>query len=472
MIVKILSKTSTFNAVKYNTEKMEKHTGELMRIKNFGLLQNDYSLKPEEVKNYLKSISATNKKVKHAQFHATISCKGKEYDKEAMSDIAEKWLKQMGYGNNPYIVVFHNDTENNHVHIVSSRIGLDGKKISDSFEKLRAVSELDKIMKIDPKQNNEKNIKKNEAYSFSSIAQFKLLFENDNYDTKEDKEELSFYKGGELVKTYNLDLLKKKADAYVKDDKRIAQLKQIITKYQKEYSSDLTPEYQKLKGGRVGDIVSYKSDLTDFLNKKFGLKFIFHHSDGKKPYGYTIIDHKNKTVLKGSEVMKLGLLVGSVNENLKLTRAQEKAIELNHYNIESLDHLKILAKYYKLPHYRIAQNDNILDNQQVSYYKDLLNFYLKNNSLKDLDKLSIIPMHQAGKWYLLDVGSMNILDAKEVLPKADFEYLDKDRDYDRGFDTSPRNENTGISIGWDISNDVDDERVYGSERNKGKTKKR
>ena len=142
MIVKILgSASSNFHGVQYNDKKVEKGTGELMLMKNFPSFINENSSQ-EEVRNYLKSISK-NEKVKKPQFHAVISTKFQQHSKEELTKVAEDFMQEMGYGNQPFIVVFHNDTENNHVHIVSTRVDKSTrKKLNDSYERLKAQKAL------------------------------------------------------------------------------------------------------------------------------------------------------------------------------------------------------------------------------------------------------------------------------------------------------------------------------------------
>ena len=104
MIVKILSSaSSSFHGVQYNDKKVEKGKGVLMLMKNFPSFINENSSQ-EEVRNYLKSISI-NEKVKKPQFHAVISTKFQEHSKEELTKVAEDFMKEMGYGKQPYIVV-------------------------------------------------------------------------------------------------------------------------------------------------------------------------------------------------------------------------------------------------------------------------------------------------------------------------------------------------------------------------------
>src|SRR5476649_2786039 len=149
MIVKILPAKPTFSGVNYNTNKVDRNKGELMKVANFGPLQGLGKLRPQDYVNYLKMVSAQNKNISKPQFHAVISAKGKSYDKHALTKIAVAWLKEMGYSSQPYLIVYHKDTDNNHVHMVSTRVDRDGIKIPSDFEHRRAVKNINKVLGYD-----------------------------------------------------------------------------------------------------------------------------------------------------------------------------------------------------------------------------------------------------------------------------------------------------------------------------------
>jgi Relaxase/Mobilisation nuclease domain len=255
MIVHIFQATKSFGGVSYNTNKIDRNKGELMRVANFGPLQGLGKLRPQDYVNYLEMITGLNKNVKKPQFHAVISAKGKACNQHSLTVIAEAWLKEMGYGKQPYLIVFHKDTDNNHVHLVSTRIDRDGAKISSGFEKRRAIKNLNKVLGFDY----------GFGYKFSTRAQFFLLLEKAGYLGTDPMEAL----------------LQQKINNYKADKERAAEIKAILqqTKHAENY--------------------------VDTLKQQYKIDLIFHASEGKEPYGYTIIDHEHKMVFKGSEVYPL-----------------------------------------------------------------------------------------------------------------------------------------------------------------------
>ena len=196
MVVKILSSSATFSGVRYNTNKVDSGKGELMKVSGFGALNALCVLHPEDYKNHLKAVSALNKRVSHAQFHATISTKGREHDKYALTQIATEWLNKMGYGDQPYLIIFHKDTANNHVHIVTTRVDRQGKKISSAIEKVRGSQHLNNILGLDEKHSAKQDIEKALSYSFSTKAQFMMILESQGYVLREKEGKLDVMKFG------------------------------------------------------------------------------------------------------------------------------------------------------------------------------------------------------------------------------------------------------------------------------------
>lgn len=294
MIVKILKKSSTFKAVNYNTGKVDKNKGELLLVKNFGLLQGIENLRPQDYINYLEAVSSSSTRIKYPQFHVAISTKERQHSKEELSDIAQKWMEGMGYGGQPYLLIFHKDTNNNHVHLVSTRVGRNGKKISDRFEKLRAYRVLDQIMAVDEKQVLKDQLEIALSYNFSTRAQFMMLLETKGYLLDLTAEAYTINKNDQHIGSIDLSVIDQKIAGRKKDAARMTQIRAIFEKYRSIYD----PSINNTDHG-------YSSEFAEFLRKKFGLEIIFHGKNGKPPYGYTLIDHAKRAVYKGGEIMVL-----------------------------------------------------------------------------------------------------------------------------------------------------------------------
>lgn len=414
-----------FGGVRYNTNKMDKGKGELMALRNFGAIQNDTTIRPDEVKQYLLSVARLNPRKEKKQFHAVISCKGKEYDKYQLTEAAHDWIRKMGYGNNPYIIVFHNDTDHNHVHIVSTRINIEtGETIPDSYENVRALRSIDEVMKERYGVNRKLQRVDLSQYHVTTLAQFKLLYEVAGFSAAEKEGRLQIYKRDKLVESCEIKDIISQLKSNNEDKNRASELKAIFYKYLDDFDSALRPVHKNLPGSRKGEIIGYESDFTGFLQQKFGLQFFFHFKSDQKPYGYTIIDHRKKAVFKGGGIMKLSELTKSPDHRVRLTYLQKKTVELEGYNTESLCHIKILAKKFRIPSYCVPLSERTLSDQEKAYYRNLLSLYLKNNHLASIGNLNMEMVKEAGKWYMIDAGTRTILNADDVLSSDEIQSLE------------------------------------------------
>jgi len=398
MIVKILgSASSNFHGVQYNDKKVEKGTGELMLMKNFPSFINENSSQ-EEVRNYLKSISK-NEKVKKPQFHAVISTKFQQHNKGELAKVAEDFMQEMGYGNQPFIVVFHNDTENNHVHIVSTRVDKStGKKLNDSYEKLKAQKSLIERKERIYGKNNEDIINKLLSYNISSLKQLEILMEKNGFklvNNKNDENALDILKNGVREKTINGNQLN---FSNPKNVNRAKQIKAILNKYKEVYSNKvfkvedrrhlekMLPEEKQKENWKPK--IEFESELQKKLKEVFGIDVVFHHKDELHPFGYTLIDHKTETIYKGSEILKMNDLFEFTSEVI-----DKKLFEsLKDYNLSDEISKQVLIEYLKHQNPENIPKDFMLFENKKRKNKEVFNSvkndvrnYLKtqnNNNVK------------------------------------------------------------------------------------------
>ena len=328
MIAKIMKSSKGFSAVYYNEHKVSEQKAVLLTAENFDvqtlgsriLTQSDYI-------KYFKEIADQNTRVRSKQFHAVISTKLATHSAEDLKLIAEAYVQRMGYGKNPYLLYFHADTEHNHVHIVSSRVNKAGEKINDSFEKRASLRHVEQIMQaFNKKELGSKNvIDAIMQYQFSTEAQLKLLLERQGFLVKlDDKRNFIVLKDSKDVGLISRQDIVEKLQTQT-DGNRKTQLKAIFLKYKDQ------------------------PDLELFLKEKLGIDLVFHKAEGKIiPYGYTLIDHANKQVFKGSEILKLSeLLNKSEDPTQKIIAIESPHIE----NLRNRSHDSKLIEFY------LAAND-------------------------------------------------------------------------------------------------------------------
>lgn len=58
--------------------------------------------------------------------------------KEEWVAIAHRVVHQLGYDNSPWVAYLHRDSREEHIHVVASRVDLDGQRVSDRYEAQRA----------------------------------------------------------------------------------------------------------------------------------------------------------------------------------------------------------------------------------------------------------------------------------------------------------------------------------------------
>ncbi len=400
---------ANFPGVDYNDKKIDKGKGELTLMKNFPSFINENSNK-QQVRDYLKAISKSNK-VQKPQFHAVISTKFQEHSKEELTRISADFMAQMGYGQQPYIAIFHKDTENNHIHIVSTRVDKQtGKKIDDSYENLKAQKALAQVMENRYGINEEEKLNQLLKYKIGSFQQLKTLLKRNGYQLTEntnDGKSITISKNGIVQRSISADQI---VFSNKESEKRIRQIRAIFSKYRQLYSNKVfrVDDYRKqeamLPTEKLKDywkpVIEFESELQKKLRDAFGIDIVFHHKDDQMPFGYTLIDHKTATVHKGSEIMKMGDLFEFTS-----TRIDKRLFEqLKDYGIPNAETRTVMLKYLKerypeneLRDYMLFENKKLKNNELFNFIRNDVKEYLKSQRGDDVSLIR----SEEGKYYAI-----------------------------------------------------------------------
>ena len=332
MIAKISATENLGGALGYNFKKVNKKEATLLLA--HGLYQNragEYTM--SEVLADMQALIPEKCRTKKTVFHCSLNPHPDEkLSDETLSQIAKEYMEALGYGKQPYIVFKHNDIAREHIHIVSLRIGGDGRKINDKFEGRRSKKitdalekkyhlipsteitdkSLQELSKVDIAKGNIKEQVASIArsvlkhYRFCSLGELNAILSHYNLAVEEVKTEFRGKKYDGLVYVPTDDKGDKvstpihaseigRGVGYTAVQNRMQQSKQAI--------KPLIPAVRE----KVLQVMRTSPQTEEALRQRLeeqGLRMVIRKNESGRIYGITFIDDANGISLNGSRLGK------------------------------------------------------------------------------------------------------------------------------------------------------------------------
>lgn len=339
MVARIRTGKSMLGALRYNENKVEKGEAVCLAGNMFGFDVHKLTI-ADKIERFAEP-SGRNRKSKTHVVHISLNFAANErnIEKEVLIDIANTYMEMIGFGNQPYLVYQHFDSAHPHVHILSTSIQDNGrriplhnlgriqsekarKEIEESFHLLKAqgqrhtpdlLPDLRKLRKASyGKDETRKAISHvvsnvTRLYKYTSIHELNAVLSQYNVLADRGREGTTMFKKGGLVYCL-IDENGNKVGVPIKASKIYG--KPTLTNLERLFKLN-----QALRGPlkkRLQDKIDYtfsldtNPKLKDFVRglKEENIMTIFRKSAEGRVYGITFVDHKNRVVFNGSDLGK------------------------------------------------------------------------------------------------------------------------------------------------------------------------
>lgn len=334
MVAKINVGSSLYGALSYNGEKVNEGEGKLLasnKIFDDGTGTVDIARAMADFQRYLPERMRTEKHVMHISLNPHPDDKLTDTE---LADIAREYMEKIGYGEQPFVVFKHEDIDRQHLHIVSIRVGKDGKRLNNDYihrRSKRATDALEKqynlhpsgsrrqrleqgaLHKVNPSEGNVKrqvgNVLKylSSNYRFQTLGEYRALLSLYNITVEEARGEVSGREYRGFVYSATNDKGEKignplKASRFGKYAGCDVFDKRCVTSKSEIEGKDLG-KYTKGKVFAAMRQSSSQEELIKNLQAK-GVDVVLRETDTGRIYGATFIDHNTGCVLNGSRMGK------------------------------------------------------------------------------------------------------------------------------------------------------------------------
>ena len=175
MVAVIHTSHSLHMALNYNEQKSKQGKAQCILAINYPKDVDELNF--YQKLNRLTNLAALNENTKRNSVHISLNFDPTEkFEKEKLEVIATDYMDKIGFGKQPYLVYEHHDAGHPHVHIVTTNIQRDGKRIElhnlgrNQSQKARREIEIKyKLVKADDK-------KLQQAFEIKPVSSTKILY--------------------------------------------------------------------------------------------------------------------------------------------------------------------------------------------------------------------------------------------------------------------------------------------------------
>jgi hypothetical protein len=367
MVAKITVPNSIKRALNYNEQKMKEGAAECIYAHNF--LKEAEQLNFYEKLNRFEKLISLNKRASTNTVHISLNFGlNEKIEKNRLVEIASVYMEKIGFAEQPYLVYQHLDAGHPHIHIVTTNIQKDGKRISlhniGRNESTKARKEIEiayNLVKAEDQKKQSDEIKPLHTqritygrsptkrgitnildavlpkYKYASLAELNAVLKLYNLTADRGKEEGIIFKKNGLVYRV-LDEQGNKIGVPIKASSIYN--KPTLSFLQKKFKENelLKQEHKKrLRTSIDWIMVKHPKNLEAFKQalQKEKISLVIRQNDNGVIYGLTYIDHNTKCVFNGSDIGK-DYSAKTILERCGITQAYSEKQEVN--ELKSAEH--------------------------------------------------------------------------------------------------------------------------------------
>ena len=331
MVAKITVGTSLYGVLAYNGMKVNRNEGRLLasnRVFDDGTGKVDIAGLNRDFRRCMPEGVRTRNKVIHISLNP--HPEDRLTDTE-MEHIAREYMERLGYGQQPYIVVRHEDIDRHHLHIVSLNVDSEGRRLNRDFLHRRSrciTSELEKkyglhpadrrqhrtdnpLRPVDVSQGDVKRQVTNVAkavmagYRFQTMGEYRAMLSLYNVTVDETRGMVDGREYHGLVYSATDDAGNRNGNPFKASSiGRSVGYEAVQRRFEfsKEQIRDkrLAETTRKTVAAALAR-TCHKEEFVTLLRDK-GVDVVFRHTDEGRIYGATFIDHRTVCVLNGSRL--------------------------------------------------------------------------------------------------------------------------------------------------------------------------